>query len=525
MEQIFLKEKCKFYARESKGSKPQMLYCNIKVNGERIVVGTGVKVVPDQFSAKKQRALVSNDLSELENRNNRAVNETIAQYISKFTGYVQYLMENPDRLSEAKEILPNFVPMKRKKANEVGRKFTETLEYIFGKELEAEVRDKSISEERREVKTTHLKAFYEFLDLRKIPQAWASLTVQNYRDYSSYLVNERKTRRGEAMNVSTINNHLSTLKAVVNAVCERDLDRTPIDTKRWKLVEKQITASERKSVNYVFSDAQLDRIIGLELEGNAAIVRDIFVFGCFTGQRPADNVRLLNGEGRRFVSEGIPVISLLPHKTRKTDKVAFVPIFNAELVDQIIGKFRDIPEYREYLRKTDRQRNALNSKWIKRIFSEAGLTDTFEATRQRGNEVSKGEASQTDTAHIYLARHYFITYMCRHGVSEADVIEMTGHTSTKQIHETYAHLTIEEQAGKLTRLASIQALAGNPDEEVDKLTAGQVNRLIRALGGVADGTPDPVEKYAREHGLGMKEALREYIREIEGIQKSMDDLI
>ena len=61
--------------------------------------------------------------------------------------------------------------------------------------------------------------------------------------------------------------------------------------------------------------------------------------------------------------------------------------------------------------------------------------------------------------------------------------------------------------------------------KVDKLTAGQVNRLIRALGGVADGTPDPVEKYAREHGLGMKEALREYIREIEGIQKSMDDLI
>lgn len=481
MEQIFLNEKCKFYAREAKGTTPQMMYCNININGERIVISTGVKVIPNQFSAKKQRALISNDLTELENRNNVIVNDTISFFKTKFTDFVKWLMMNPDKISELKENIYNFVPMKKNGNNngkKNGKKFEETLDFIFGKELEMEVAEKTISADRKDVKTTHLKAFFEFLQAKNIENVWASLTLDNFRQFSNYLVNERRTNKGNSLNISTINNHLSTLKAVVNAVCDRDTKIQPIDTSRWKLVKTQITTSEKKSTNYIFTDEQLNNIIRLELEGNAEIVRDIFVFGCYVGQRPSDNVRLLNGEGKRFVSNGIEVFSLLPHKTRKTDKTAFVPLFsdNIKLVDAIINRFKTDPDYKEFLKKSDKQRNALNAKWIKRIFELAGLNDSFEATRQRGNEVSKEEESQASTAHVYLARHYFITYMCRHGVSESDVIEMTGHTSTKQISETYSHLSIEEQASKLTSSASIQRLAGVSNSQTANNTP-QVNEI------------------------------------------------
>lgn len=481
MEQIFLNEKCKFYARESKGTTPQMLYCNISVNGERIVISTGVKVIPDQFSAKKQRALISNDLTELNNRNNTIVNETISFYKTKFTDFILWLSQNPDKISECKQNLINFVPMKKKNNNNGnsgnGKKFSETLEYIFGAELEKEVAEHKITSARKEVKQSHLKIFYDFLAAEKLPQVWDVLTLQTFSAYADHLTARK-------LNISTLNGYLSTLKAVVNAVCDDPKNTRPVvDTKRWKLKEKQITNTEKKTSNYIFSDEQLNDIIKLELTGTAAIVRDIFVFGCYVGQRPADLVRLLKGEGKRFVSNGIEVYSLLPHKTRKSDKRAKVPLFkdNIKLVDAIIERFTTNPDYKEFLNKTDKQRNALNSKWLKKVFEMAGLNDTYETTKQEGNDINKETKNQAEAAHAYLSRHYFITYMCRNGVSENEVIEMTGHTSTDQIKATYSHLTEQEEADKFTSLASIQALAGNVPNSQTANTTPTANTMIEQI--------------------------------------------
>lgn len=495
MEQIFLNEKCKFYARESKGTTPQMLYCNISVNGERIVISTGVKVIPDQFSAKKQRALISNDLTELNNRNNTIVNETISFYKTKFTDFILWLSQNPDKISECKQNLINFVPMKKKNNNNGnsgnGKKFSETLEYIFGAELEKEVAEHKITSARKEVKQSHLKIFYDFLAAEKLPQVWDVLTLQTFSAYADHLTARK-------LNISTLNGYLSTLKAVVNAVCDDPKNTRPaVDTKRWKLKEKQITNTEKKTSNYIFSDEQLNDIIKLELTGTAEIVRDIFVFGCYVGQRPADLVRLLNGEGERFVSNGIEVFSLLPHKTRKTDKVAFVPLFsdNIKLVDAIIERFKTNPDYKEFLNKTDKQRNALNAKWLKKIFADAGLTNTFEAKKQQGNNIETETKNQAETAHAYLSRHYFITYMCRHGVAENEVIEMTGHTSTDQIRATYSHLTTEQQADKFTSLASIQALAGNVPDSRMANTDDDLKQMLTEVLNKIDNNPDPVQLF------------------------------
>lgn len=502
MEQIFLNDKCRFYARVSKGDKPQMIYFNAQVGGERFVISTNVKVKPNQFNVKKQHAVVSNEQCELDNRNNAIVNETIKHYTAKWREYLSWLGKNPDGISEAKKNIYNFVPMKTKAkgGNGNAKKFNETLEYIFGKQIEYEVEKHIIEELRAKVKRSNIKVFIEFMSVFNIPDSWSSLTLKTYNEYSAWLVSR-------SLNVSTTNAYLSTLKSVVNGICKHDESREPIDTRRWELVKKNITTSESKSANRVFTDDQLRSIMELELDGTAEIIRDIFVFGCFTGQRPADNVRLLKGEGKRFNSNGIEVISLLPHKTRKTDKVAFVPIFNTEAVDRIIEKFKTEPSYIEYLNKTDTQRNTLNSKHIKRIFEQAGLNDSYEVTRQKGYDAVNETKSQSQTAHAYLSRHYFITYMCRNGVSENEVIEMTGHTSTKQIHDTYAHLTAEQQADKLTARASIQALAGNTAPQTH--TTDDLNRIVMELKSMLSrntSSDDSIIKwFAQQRGVSVAE--------------------
>ena len=470
-EQIYLNEKCRFYARTSRGIKPQMVYMNVKVNRERIVIPIGVKVVPNQFNVKKQQALVSNELTELENRNNVIVNETISFYRANFDAFINWLMSNPDKISEMKEYIYQFFPsIKTNSSNNVGNKVKRcdnSLENIFENQITYELKKNLITADRAKVKRSHMNIFYSFLKAKNIPSIWLSLSLKTYRDYYEYLcevTTTAKGREGKPLNVTTINEYLSTLKALVNAVCERDVDCIQIDTRRWKLVKRTITKTEKKSRNYIFSEEQLGSIINLNLSGTKAIIRDLFVFGCYTGQRPADCCRLLRGEGKRFQSNGIEVISLLPHKTRKTDKVAYVPLFNPQMVDSIIDRFQTIPKYHEYLYKTDMQRNSLNSLYIKKIFQLAGLTDSYEVTTQNGNNIQTQEKNQASTAHFYLSRHYFITYMCRHGVSENDVIEMTGHTTTEQIHDTYEHLTREEKADKLTSNEAIRALVEKMNE-------------------------------------------------------------
>lgn len=493
MEQIFLNESCRFYTRTAKGEKPQMMYCHINLKDNRFVIGTAVKVNPQHFNTKKQRALVSNELTELENRNNTIVNEAIKEYYSKYLSLVNYLQNNPDDIEQVDKIIYTFVPMKRKgnknngnaKANK--KTLYDTLEYIFNKELDEQIKDKKISLSRKDVKVSQLALFYDFLKVRGFDNVWATLTPSIWREYTDYLKDEKKNKKGENLNITYINGVLSALKNTVNSIIDRDEEGkyAPVDTSRWKLLDKQITNSEKKTANYIFSEEQLQRVMALELDGNAEIVRDLFTYMCFVGQRPADCVRLLKGEGKRFTSNGIEVISLLPHKTRKTDKRANVPLFQPDIVDTIIERFNTRESYIDYLNKTDKQRNALNSKWIKIIFEMAGLTDTFEATSQRGTEVQKDEKNQAETAHLYLARHYFITYMCRHGIKAEEVIEMTGHTTAQQIRDTYAHLTAEDEANTITSNEAVRRLAGKsvPDSQMVNNTPqpNELDSLIREI--------------------------------------------
>ena len=465
MEQIFLNESLKFYVR-CKSERPQMIYANINVAGNRIVISTGAKVLPNQFSVKKQTAVVSNLLSVLDCNNNRIANEVIADFKSKFSTYMNFLVNNPDRISDIRTDIYNFVGMKRKvKEN----KFEKSLEYILKKELEEELKDKQISESRYAVKVSAIGIFLDFMKENNILMDWSSMTLQTYRKYVDYLVNKAK-------NVTTINSYLSSLKSVINGITDKEI-MPSVDTHRWKLVKKQISTSEKKSSNYMFSDVQLQKIIDLNLSGELAVVRDLFVFACNVGQRPADCCRLLRGEGKRFVSNGIEVLQLLPHKTRLTDKPAIVPLFNVEDVDAIMNRFKTESIYIDYLNKTDVQRNGINSRRMKQLFSKAGIEDEFVRTIQKGNEVVEETTNQTDKSHMYLSRHYFITLMCRNNVPETEVIKMTGHSTTKQVSETYTHLNIQQQADNLTSNEMIQRMAGNKEDD-DETTLDELKELI-----------------------------------------------
>lgn len=461
MEQIFLNETCKFYARKAAGTRPVPVYANVKLMGRRFVIPTSVKVIPDQFDVKRQKAVISNLQPELDNLNNRIVNDTLKSFVVKFDEMVLVLKNNPDKLADISEIIRSFAPMKKKEV--IRKKFTDTLEYIFNSELERQVREHKITDVWAVSKKSNINKFINYITLKKLPDDWSVLSSKTFNDYKDYLLNECRTNKGDRLKISAINQALSTLKAITTAVNERE-EHPFVETSRWKLADNRLTIEEQKSHNVVFGEDELQKIIDLDLTGTEAVIRDLFVFGCQVGQRPTDCVRILKGECRRMVSNGIDIISILPHKTRKTNKNAFIPLFNVELVDSLMEKFSTQPEYIDFISKKDTQRNSLNSKYIKSIFKKAGLNSEIEVTEQRGTEVVTVTKTQDETAHIYLSRHYFITLCFINHIPAETVIEITGHTTTRQVNETYSHLSIEQKADRLTVNEGIQRLAKKKSE-------------------------------------------------------------
>ena len=448
-----MNESLKFYCRTTKTNKPTPVYAYLNICNRTTVIPVKVKVIPSQFNVKAQKAIISNLQSELDNRNNEIANSLMKAFRSKYDEFVSYLKNNPDEIEHISENISKFVAMKK----ETKKKFSDTLEYILNSELERQLKEHKITEAWAVTKRSNIKKFIDFLSIRKLSNEWGSLNNKTYNDYKEYLLNEFVTHKGDTLKISAINQALSSLKSIVTCVNERD-ELPFVETSRWKIVENRLTIDEKKSSNIVFEETDLQKIMDLKLSGTEEIIRDIFVFGCQVGQRPADCIRILRGEFKQMRSNGIEVISILPHKTRKTDKYAFIPIFCPDVVNGLMEKFSTIDEYKEFLNKTDNQRNTLNSKYMKSIFKKAGFDDEVEVTEQRGTEIVTVVKKRNETAHIYLARHYFITLCFRSGLPAEKVIEITGHTTTKQVNETYSHLSVEQKADRLTSGDDIKRL-------------------------------------------------------------------
>lgn len=72
---------CHFNLREPRSQRPTNIYCIICVDGKQMKFPTGVKIYPEQWNKKKQEAFISFRLTELDNRNNRIVNEKISTHL------------------------------------------------------------------------------------------------------------------------------------------------------------------------------------------------------------------------------------------------------------------------------------------------------------------------------------------------------------------------------------------------------------------------------------------------------------
>lgn len=422
--QCFEQVKCSFSARSAKNGLSS-IYANVSIPSERkyLSVSLKVKVRDGQFNRQKGVCVVSNTQCGRDNYNNRIANDAIRAFQKRIADVNAQLDSSDNPYTVDVESL--MFPKKTK---------TVRLDDLFYSIADRQEKAGEISASGRNRKISVIRSFCKYFK-----GSFEELNTEVYNGYSQWLVDNGK-------NITTINAYLSGVKSLVGEV--NRTEKYPfVNTQNWGTVCNKMSKEEKRSYNIMFTDGDLAGIEALELEGRLAIVRDFFVFNCNVGQRPADCVRILQGECREIEHKGRKFIEITPHKTKKTGCTATIPVNGTTIA--LMKKFRERADYMAEISSPNFDKFATLK--LKRIFELAGINGEVDVTEQNGNDKRVKKVSASDRAHLYLARHYFITRMIREGVQPADLIRMTGHANTNMVTDIYTHLNSEDRCDILAK--------------------------------------------------------------------------
>lgn len=152
------------------------------------------------------------------------------------------------------------------------------------------------------------------------------------------------------------------------------------------------------------------------------VVRDIFIVQCYTGLSQADIEKLTV---RNLVVDESSGEQMLDGKRTKTKahgcsyKIPVLPI-----VQSIFEKYKDHPGRKTEKHLLPHRSNQKMNDYVKEIQTECRLT--FDHM-----DISEGKPAPLLSSNV--GRHTFATMMLSNGVSERQVADMLGHSTTKQV--------------------------------------------------------------------------------------------
>ena len=198
-------------------------------------------------------------------------------------------------------------------------------------------------------------------------------------------------------------------------------------------VVKQVVQTERVHL----TGAELQSIAKISLSGTLAWVRDAFLFGCYTGLRYSDLVRLRT---EHIVDMGAyKVVRLIPAKTvsnpNKKVKRIEIPL---------------IPDALDILAKYESQRDLLlpvisnqrMNDYIKHICLLVGINDEVEMVEYVRGEAVSVIKPKHECISVHIARHTYATQSLIRGVPLAVLQKAMGHSDVR-ITMIYAKIVEE----------------------------------------------------------------------------------
>lgn len=243
----------------------------------------------------------------------------------------------------------------------------------------------------------HLQAFSK---LQRYSVTFDTIDLRFFDLFKTYLVQEKKHTD------NTLWKDFVTLKTFMAWALERGLHQN-LTFKKFKAPQKDV------EIIYL-TEPELMALYNADLPLGSKLdkVRDVFCFGCFTGQRYSDIANL-----KRSAIKGDCWVL----RTVKTDQNHKVPLSVFALA--ILEKYKDS------LNPLPVISNQKTNENLKELGKLVGINEPTTLTKRRGNEKLANTQPKYEFISTHTARRTFITLSLEKGMRPEVVMRVSGHTN------------------------------------------------------------------------------------------------
>ena len=461
-EQVFLDFSLNFNLRQTKKNMPTIIYALFTFRGRQYKVNIGAKVYPTQWNKRKQIATISNGQTRLDNRNNEIVNKKIRSLLAIFEEKKNYLCENLERIDFLFEEMRQAINPNLKCRNYMEKEMHLSATLVFRKMVDKYVKEDS----SKKIYLGYISAFEAFLKVKSIPNRLSAINGDTLTDYQQYLLD---------LNPRRIATHLNKIKGIRTLINHANRDKeikANININSFVAIRDERSKEQKKSKQVPLTEKQLLAIYNYtNLKPREVEARDLFICQCLLGQRISDLPKIFKGEyAITLLDDENEVISFTVQKTREEATLYLFPVVKEILERYKQTGFKHIDLLIED-EKIVRRNEAKLNRTIKQVCKKVGLDSDVIYVEQIGEDVVEKKKKLFEMIHTHIARHTFITLMCRLGIPKEDVIIATAHTDTTMIDDVYLHETVNDKGTRLVN--SLKRIEGSTLFKI-----GEANNMV-----------------------------------------------
>lgn len=396
-----------FVLKEPGLNEPSLIYLIYRYNNNRFKYSTGIKIHPDYWNPKDQRAreirkfpvsreinaTLANLSNTIENEYRRLINDRITPTNDKFKASL-------DELLLKKQI-------KNKKD------FIEFIEnYISG----TNKRPNTIKQYQ-----TALSRLKDYRDFKRKNILFEDIDLNFYEDFTNYLTKYKQ------YGVNTIGTIFKNIKVFMSEAFERGL------TNNNQFRSKKFKKTSESSESIYLNTKEIDKIYHLDLSGNPRLdrVRDLFIIGCYSGLRFSDLSQIRD-------ENLIDNQTKLKLTTQKTDQLVIIPLH--KYIRSIINKHGGLPPAL--------LSNQKMNQYLKELGELAEINEEVTLTFTKGGKKVTETYKKYELITVHTARRSFATNAYLNNVPTISIMKITGHT-TEKAFLTYIKISQEDNANKL----------------------------------------------------------------------------
>lgn len=254
------------------------------------------------------------------------------------------------------------------------------------------------------------------------------INISFYNDFNTFM-------EGKGYALNTIGKHVKNLKTFLNyALAEGYSSNQRFKSKDFKV------ATETTTEIYL-TDLEIKEMFDKDLSKypEVELARDVFLIGCYTGQRISDYNSL--SENDIVVIDGIQYFKIKQQKNKK---------YNREVLCPITKEIRQIMEIRHDGKPPKKITESSLNDYVKQVGQMLEWDDLIKCEYTKGGETIIEMIPKYNLIKSHTARRSFCTNKYKAGMSVYDIMLFSGHTTEKEFYK-YIRIKDEERASHIVK--------------------------------------------------------------------------